>query len=179
MKRNLPPKNNADPTFVQASPADLETVLGFVKKYYEFDGIRFSAPEVRRGLELLLRDHSIGCVWLIRLGREDVGYIILTFGYDVEFGGRQGTVTDFYIAERYRRLGLGSKTFSFLEAACGDLGLEALELQVERRNVAAQAFYRKVGFEPQDRIPLSKRLNTRSRRTPQDLRHVVRRTYLL
>lgn len=147
-----------EPNFVQASPADLEKVLGFVKKYYEFDGIRFRASEIRRGLELLLRDPSIGRVWLIRLGREDVGYVILTFGYDIEFGGRQGTVTDLYIVEDHRRLGLGSKTFRFLEAACTEFFLEALELQVERKNVSAQAFYRKLGFEPVDRIPLSKRL---------------------
>lgn len=106
----------------------------------------------------MLRDPSIGRVWLIRLGPEEVGYVILTFSYDIEFGGRQGTVTDLYILEGYRRLGLGSKTFRFLEAACGEFSVEALELQVERKNVAAQAFYRKLGFEPSDRIPLSKRL---------------------
>lgn len=148
----------ADLRFVQARPADLEKVLGFVKKYYEFDGIRFRAREIKSGLEVLLRDSSIGRVWFIRFGSEDVGYIILTFSYDVEFGGRQGTVTDFYIIDGYRRLGLGSKTFRFIETACRELGLEALELQVERKNIAAQAFYRKLGFEPHDRIPLSKLL---------------------
>lgn len=148
----------ADPTFIQAHHADLERVLGFVKKYYEFDGIRFRARQIKRGLEVLLRDPSIGRVWLIRLGSQDVGYVILTFGYDVEFGGRQGTVTDLYIVEGYRRLGLGSKTFRFIEAACGELGLAALELQVERKNSAAQAFYHKLRFEPHDRVPLSKRL---------------------
>lgn len=148
----------ADPIFVQASPADLEKVLGLVKKYYEFDGIQFSAHAIKGGLEVLLRDPSIGRVWLIRVGSEDVGYVILTFSYDVELGGRQGTVTDFYIVDGYRRLGLGTKTFRFIETACGELGLGALELQVERKNIVAQAFYRKLGFEPHDRIPLSKLL---------------------
>lgn len=152
-------KKESEPEFVQASSAELQTVLDFVREYYEFDGIRFCAPEIRRGLELLLGDPSIGRVWLIRLGREDVGYVILTFGYDIEFGGRQGTVTDLYLAEGHRRLGLGSQTFRFIEAACRKLGLGALELQVERKNVAAQAFYRTLGFEPIDRIPLNKRLN--------------------
>jgi ribosomal protein S18 acetylase RimI-like enzyme len=36
------------------------------------------------------------------------------------------------------------------------LGIGALELQVERHNLAAQALYRKLGFQPQDRIPMSK-----------------------
>lgn len=151
-------RERAKPTFVQAGPADLERVLGFVKKYYEFDGIRFVAREIATGLEALLRDSSLGCVWFIRIGREDVGYVIVTFGYDLEFGGRQGTVTELFIVDRYRRLGLGRKTLGFVEGACRELGLETLELQVERKNLAAQAFYRKLGFEPHDRIPLSKRL---------------------
>jgi ribosomal protein S18 acetylase RimI-like enzyme len=156
----------ADPIFVQAHPADVEKVLGFVKKYYEFDGIRFIAREIKSGFEVLLGDRSIGRVWLIRLGSDDVGYVTLTFSYDVEFGGRQGTVTDLYIVDGYRRLGLGSKTLRFIETACRELGLEVLELQVERKNVAAQAFYRKLGFEPHDRIPLSKRLTISSRGAP-------------
>jgi GNAT superfamily N-acetyltransferase len=155
-------KRKAEPTFVQACSADLERVLGLVKKYYELDGIRFRAREMKRSLEALLRDPSIGRAWLVRLDREDVGYVILTFGYDLEFGGRQATVTDLFIVDSYRRLGLGSKTLRFVEATCRELFLEALELQVERKNVAAQTFYRKLGFEPHDRIPLSKRLKVSS-----------------
>jgi ribosomal protein S18 acetylase RimI-like enzyme len=109
-----------------------------------------------------LRDSSLGCVWFIRIGGEDAGYVIITFGYDLEFGGRQGTVTDLFIVDRYRRRGLGCETIRFVEGACRELGLEALELQVERKNPGAQAFYRKLGFEPHDRIPLGKRLKLQS-----------------
>jgi GNAT superfamily N-acetyltransferase len=109
-----------DPTFVRACSADLERVLSFVKTYYEFDA-RFSATEVRSGLEALLRDLSLGQVWLIRVGHEDVGYVVLTFGYDLEFGGPQATITELYIVDRYRRLGLGTKTLRFVEATCRDM----------------------------------------------------------
>lgn len=151
-----------DPTFVQACPVDIERVLAFIKTYYEFDGIRFRAAEVKQGLEALLRDLSLGRVWLIRVGHEDVGYVVLTFGYDLEFGGREATVTELYIVDRYRRLGLGTKTFHFLEEACRGLGIGALALQAERRNAAAHAFYRKLGFEAHDRIPYSKLLQAKA-----------------
>ena len=147
-----------DPTFVRACSADLERVLSFVKTYYEFDAIPFSATEVRSGLEALLRDLSLGQIWLIRVGHEDVGYVVLTFGYDLEFGGPQATITELYIVDRYRRLGLGTKTLRFVEATCRELGVRALELQVESKNMAAQAFYPKLVFEPNDRITLSKLL---------------------
>lgn len=128
-----------DPTFVRACSADLERVLSFVKTYYEFDAIPFSATEVRSGLEALLRDLSLGQIWLIRVGP-------------------QATITELYIVDRYRRLGLGTKTLRFVEATCRELGVRALELQVEGKNMAAQAFYPKLVFEPNDRITLSKLL---------------------
>src|SRR5919108_6683023 len=96
--------------FVRTGTSDLERVLTFVKSYYQLDRLPFRAPEIKWGLEALLRDPSRGRVWIIRISHEDVGYVILTFGYDLEFGGRQATITDLYIASRYRRRGLGTET---------------------------------------------------------------------
>ena len=101
-----------DPTFVRACSADLERVLSFVKTYYEFDAIRFSAAEIRSGLEALLRNLSLGQVWLIRVGHEDVGYVVLTFGYDFRFCGPQATITELYIVDRYRRPRTGNQDFA-------------------------------------------------------------------
>jgi GNAT superfamily N-acetyltransferase len=128
-----------DPTFVRACSADLERVLSFVKTYYEFDA-RFSATEVRSGLKALLRDLSLGQVWLIRVGHEDVGYVVLTFGYDLEFGGPQATITELYIVDRYRRLGLGTKTLRFVEATCRDM---------------EQSFDERSGLESASAVPAS------------------------
>lgn len=110
----------SDPAFIQAGPADLERVLAFIKAYYEFDGILFKASEIKRGLEALLGNFSLGKVWLIRSNQKDVGYAILTFGYDLEFGGRQATVTELYITVHYRRLGLAA-----LRRPCRDASLHA------------------------------------------------------
>jgi ribosomal protein S18 acetylase RimI-like enzyme len=151
-----------EPIFVGASSSELEFILVLIKKYYEFDGIPFRT-DIRAALEVLLQQPSLGRVWLIRVGVDDAGYVVLTFGYDLEVGGRQATVTELYLLERYRRLGIGTKTLHFLETKCRELGVAALELQVEKDNVEAQAFYRKLGFQAHDRIPLSKRLDTRQK----------------
>jgi GNAT superfamily N-acetyltransferase len=82
----------------------------------------------------------------------------------LEFGGPQSTITELYIVDRYRRLGLGTKTLRFVEATCRELGVRALELQVESKNMAAQAFYPKLVFEPNDRITLSKLLRANANR---------------
>ncbi len=146
-------------TFIQAGTADLERVLAFIKAYYDFDGIPFKACEIKRSLHALLENSSLGQVWLIHRNAKDVGYAVITVGYDLEFGGQHATITELYITAPYRRLGLGTKTIRFLEATCRESGIEALELQVERDNTEARAFYRKLGFTAHDRIPLSKLLN--------------------
>jgi GNAT superfamily N-acetyltransferase len=136
----------------------LESVLAFVQRYYEFDDIPFNRSELGRALEVLLDSPELGRIWIVRVDGEDAGYFILTFGFDAEFGGRHGTLTDLYIDEPYRKHGLGRLIFKFMEAAARELGLKTLELQVERKNVAAQGFYETLGFEPRDRIPMTKRL---------------------
>jgi N-acetylglutamate synthase-like GNAT family acetyltransferase len=86
--------------------------------------------------------------------------LLLTFGYDLEFNGRQATITELFIVPEYRSRRLGSKMIKLIEATCRRLNIGALELQVERDNVRAQSLYRKLGFRAHDRIPMSKMLRT-------------------
>src|SRR4030095_7978964 len=97
-------------------------------------------------------------VWIIRYGHKAVGHAILTFGFDLEFNGRQATITELFIAHKYRSRGLGGKMMNVIEGTCRQMGIGALELQVERDNVRAQSLYRKLGFRAHDRIPMSKML---------------------
>src|SRR5215813_627557 len=143
-----------------ADVTNLESLLEFVKAYYDFDEIPYRPAKIRTALGILLNDPSLGRVWIIRCGREAVGHAILTFGYDLEFNGRQATITDLFIAPAYRSRRLGSKMINVIEGTCRQLGIGALELQVERDNVRAQALYRKLGFRTHDRIPMSKMLRT-------------------
>lgn len=143
-------------TFRQAEPADVDLLLTFMQHYYTFDHIPFDAAAMRPPLERLVGDEALGRVWLIQVDDQPVGYVTLTFGYDVEFGGRQATVTDLYLDAAYRRQGLGWQTLAFIEATCRALGIRAFELQVERTNSAAQRLYERFGMTAHDRIPMSK-----------------------
>ena len=87
--------------------------------------------------------------------------MILTFGYDLELvGGPVTTVTEFYIVPSHRRHGIGRQVIQFLGGTCRDLEITSLELQVEQDNLETQVFYRSLGFQTHERIPLSKRLIT-------------------
>ncbi|WP_424949953.1 N-acetyltransferase family protein [Deinococcus sp.] len=145
-----------------ASPADEAEVLELTSEYYAFDHIPFDAAELRQALGRLLAEPALGQVFLIGgEGGETAGYLTLTYGFDLEFGGQQATITDLYLRPAYRGDGLGRASLAALETVCTRLGIGALELQVERGNLAAQAFYLGLGFQPHDRLPMSKRLEVR------------------
>ena len=147
-------------SFQRATLDDADTLLEFVGAYYQLDGIAFERQVVRRGLAELLANPSLGGALLIRWADVSVGYFVLTFGFDLEFGGRQATITDLYLAPDYRHRGIGTRTLTFVEETLRALGIRAFELQVERDNAEALAFYAKFGMQAHARIPLSKEVST-------------------
>ncbi len=142
----------------KAELSDAPALLRLMRAYYTYDSIPFDEERQRRALLVLLGNHSIGGAWLLLKGEEQAGYFVMTYGFDLEFGGRVGTVTELYVMEIFRRDGIGLRALGYAEKIARDNGALALELQAERKNERAVAFYKRAGFEPHDRIPMSKRV---------------------
>ena len=141
-----------------AQLSDQETVFKLIRQYYQYDDITFDAQEIKSGLRLLLENPDFGIAWLLKLDEKFVGYSIVTFGFDLEFGGSQATLTDLFIEAGYRGKGLGTSALKMIEANCRKLGFQAIELQVKRENTQAQKLYGKAGFQEFDRITMCKRI---------------------
>jgi ribosomal protein S18 acetylase RimI-like enzyme len=142
----------------RAVPGDHGLLLELIAAYYAFDHIAFDAAGASEGLTRLLADDGLGRAYLLEVAGKVAGYVLFTFGFDIEFGGRIATITDFYLEPRYRRGGLGTRTLTFVANECRTLEVKALELQVEEANLPAQALYRTFGFDRLSRIPMSKQL---------------------
>src|SRR5262245_59891491 len=96
------PDDNQDGIeFRRARIADTAQLLGLIRTYYRFDHIRFRAGTIEPALRKLLRRRSLGRNWIMRDGAKPVGYFVLTFNYDLEFGGFEGIVTDLFILPGY------------------------------------------------------------------------------
>lgn len=143
-------------TFQLASPADLDVLLIFNREFCELDQHHFDEQTLRPTIERLLRDQALGRIWLIRDGAQAVGYLVLAFGYSLEYRGRDAFVDEIYIRASHRRQGIGTQAFAFLEQVCRECGVRALHLEVEHRNVAAQQFYRSIGFYDQERYLMTR-----------------------
>jgi ribosomal protein S18 acetylase RimI-like enzyme len=149
-----------DVSFRTAIPDDATTVRDLVRKYYEYDGIQFDENDLRTGLADLLDDSSLGQVWLVLSAKQAIGYVIFTYGFDIEFGGRLATITDLYLEPEHRGRGIGFRLLEHVEEFCRSNGLRGLELQVETDNTEARGLYTKFGFTGAERIPMSKRIKS-------------------
>lgn len=140
---------------VLATPNQQTELLDLIKSYYEHDHLTFRAERLSKALGLLLSNPRFGQAFWISQKQSYIGYCILTFAFDLEFGGPLGYVTDFYITPAYRRQGLGRLAMQQLMQWARQNGLQALELQVQHQNHAAFAFYKSLGFDSHRRTPLS------------------------
>jgi GNAT superfamily N-acetyltransferase len=146
-------------TFRSVARADIEFLLQFMREYYEFDHLPFDERLARTALENFVGDLTFGRVWLISADTEVIGYLVLTLGYSLEYGGRDAFIDEVYIRAAYRGQGIGQQAIAFAETQCRALGVRALHLEVERDNTNAHALYRKVGFVDHDRYLMTKRIS--------------------
>lgn len=145
-----------DPQFRVAVESDAGLLLEFMQAYYAFDGHGFDREKARGALLSLLRDPNFGRAWLILDASVPVGYIVICFGYSLEWLGRDAFVDEFFLREDYRNRGWGQQAMAFLEDAARELGVRALHLEVVDGNAAAGHLYRKLGFQPHQSTFLSK-----------------------
>jgi ribosomal protein S18 acetylase RimI-like enzyme len=146
-----------EPTLRPAEVADADALLEMMRGLYT---VLRTPLEDRSAAALreLLRDPSLGRVWLIEAGAEVVGYAVLTFAYSLEFGGRVGVLDELYVKEGFRGRGVGSAVLRLIEAVCPALGVRAVSLEVARDDSRAQAVYRKAGFRERSNYALVKRV---------------------
>ena len=95
--------------FKPATVADLELLVGFMRALYAHDEIAFNEAIARRATVELLNDETKGRVWLVEADGEQVGYVVLTYGYSLEFHGRDALVDELFLTETARGRGLGRR----------------------------------------------------------------------
>jgi GNAT superfamily N-acetyltransferase len=145
-------------TAYAAGLAETNVLLELMREFYTEEGMPFDLASAQAALRPLLQDRTWGRVWLLRAGQDPAGYAVLTLGYSLEFGGHDAFVDELYVRPAHRRQGLGRQALAIVEAACRELGVRALHLEVGRTNTRAHALYQAVGFDDRGHFLLTKRL---------------------
>ncbi len=131
----------------RASVDNLPQLLPLVKAYHQFEAIHMTDESRKQAVLCLLSDSSLGGVWLIVVGVAIAGYIALTFGYSIEFGGKDAFIDELYIRPEFRGQGLGTQTLSQIQQEARALNIQALHLEVARLNTRAQKLYVQANFQ--------------------------------
>ncbi|MBC7796617.1 MAG: GNAT family N-acetyltransferase [Pyrinomonadaceae bacterium] len=141
-----------------AELSDLQTLSELRKEFNDFEPFPkpLDAETQKRALHQLVSSQSFGRVWLINQDDEIAGYVILIYGYSLEYAGRDALIDELFLRERFRGRGIGKATLEFIEGFCRENDLKAVHLEVEHDNLTAQGLYQKAGFVNHNRFFLTK-----------------------
>jgi ribosomal protein S18 acetylase RimI-like enzyme len=140
-----------------AKPDHLERLDALVAAFHVEMGIKLSEPARRAGITPLLDGSPHGAVYLIGPPRAPIGYVVICFGWSLEFGGMDGFLDELYIRPGVRRRGIASEVLQSLPRALAGAGLKALHLEVKRGDDTAKQLYARSGFKLRDGYALMTR----------------------
>jgi ribosomal protein S18 acetylase RimI-like enzyme len=130
-----------------------------VLEFYGIDSKNPIAKMLNGCISELLNYPKYGSVFLIKQSNVIVGYIILSFGYTIEFGGRDAFVDEFYIKEEFRNKGIGGSALDYIVKYAKTTGLKALHLEVKEKHNNAVRLYERKGFKSRSSKIMSLKLN--------------------
>jgi len=141
-----------------AGAEDITQLVDLMTDFYSESGYALDEARAEAAFAALIADPRLGRVWLVQEGFSDVGYVVVTLVFGMEYGGLMAVVDDFYIRPASRGAGLGAEALAQVRRSCVDLGVRAVSVEVDRGNAAALAVCRRTGFVNTDRRHMSLRL---------------------
>jgi ribosomal protein S18 acetylase RimI-like enzyme len=142
-----------------ARPEDLERLLPLVAAMHAETGIAQTDEGRRAALVPLLDGSPHGVAYMIGPQRAPIGYVVVTFGWSLEFGGLDGFIDEIFIRPSVRGRGIASEVLGALWQALRPAGLKALHLEVARDDHAARRLYERCRFVPREGFMLMSRVH--------------------
>lgn len=142
---------------------ELEPLLDMMQEFNDLEDIPWSRQEAAPAVERLLTAPELGLIAHIIERDEVCGYLVLTWGFDLEWSGRDAFLTELYLLPHTRGRGLGRKALPLIEQLAREHGAHALHLMVRPENLAAVQLYRGAGYSSPPRTFLTKDLVTAKR----------------
>jgi ribosomal protein S18 acetylase RimI-like enzyme len=133
-----------------ATPEDLPKLLPLVAAFHDHQGFQTSPEHQHDAILPLLQGSPHGAVWLIGPRRAPVGYVVVSFGWSVEYGGMDAIIDEIYVRNAVRKRGMGSEALNGLAKALKDGGIRALHLETDLDNETLKRFYQRAKFVTRD-----------------------------
>jgi len=134
-----------------AEIADVDSVIARTRALNVVEGIVIDDDRLATATSSLLSDASLGGVWLIERDGVAVGHAVVTYGFDLEFGGRDSFLTELWVDPEARGAGAATAALPLLEAELRQRNVHALHLGVLPDN-PARRLYERSGFVASPRV---------------------------
>jgi GNAT superfamily N-acetyltransferase len=145
----------------RATVDDREQLCGLIERFYRIDGHEFDPARIDAGLVPLLHDDRHGQVWAATVDGTTVGYVIVTWSWSLESGGRDCILDELYVDRRGD--GIGSALLRRAMDEAQRAGAAAMFLETEAPNDGARRFYVRHGFSADDSLWMSRPLDSTDR----------------
>jgi GNAT superfamily N-acetyltransferase len=127
--------------------SQIETITQMMQNFYAIDNYPINLEFSKKLFQEFISNEKLGKAWLIYDDSEIVGYVILTFIFSFEYGGKIAFLDELYIKEIARGKGIGKQTIQFIKEQAKLLNVKLLYLEVENHNENAQKLYIANDFE--------------------------------
>lgn len=143
----------------RADARDAAALAAAMVDFNAIEGIAWDPAAGRAALDTLLATPALGFVTVAYDGDALIAYAVVTFGFDLEFRGRDAWITEVWVAPARRGARLGEIIVEAAVAAARAEGVRALHLQVRPDNPRARRLYERLGFHASPRVILSRKLS--------------------
>lgn len=130
-----------------AEATDLDDLLLMMKECHRELNLDFRERHARAAAAALVDNSHLGLLWLMMAGDEQVGYLCLTFGFSLEFGGRDAFLDEVFVKREHRGQGLATGALVAALAEAKELDIKAVHLEVDTANHELQELYASQGFK--------------------------------
>jgi len=131
--------------------ADIAALLPLMKDFYAIERLQYDAERLRQLLLQLSGSQHLGRLILFEQSGTLVGYMVLGFGFSLEFHGKDCFIDEFYVVPEHRSRGIGQAAVDFAVEICRSARIKAVHLEADHANVRGHEFYKRLGFKDHPR----------------------------
>jgi GNAT superfamily N-acetyltransferase len=130
----------------QGQPKDIATLVTLMAEFYAESDYELDRPIAEKAFATIIADERFGYVWIIDENGKDVGYVVITLRYGMEYGGLMAYLDDLFVVPQSRNRGLSTAALIQVRDFCKSIGVRAITVEVGHNNGPAQTVYRRLGL---------------------------------
>lgn len=137
----------------KAEPSDVKDLF---KLNEDFNGKGITQLEL---LENSIINNDQEIVFIATVNNKAIGFCCVQIFKSMCYSKYYAEITELYIDENFRRMGVATKMFEFIEEYFKDKSICSYQLFTGKNNTVAQLFYENRGYVKSDEIMYRKRSN--------------------